>query len=166
MLSSLVRPGRRVPGAGRSKVVVREPSGAAPGSSNRATQAGAIERIRAGLTARRPHDVWQAFRSASPALDADGVRLQLVDRGSDGETVTRTYEAGQGPASGDGFVVRLKLRGDGRDRGWVEFGWIQSAPRLSPETDEALRLLCDDVSGARVGRAAEETFAKVLTLRR
>jgi UDP-GlcNAc:undecaprenyl-phosphate/decaprenyl-phosphate GlcNAc-1-phosphate transferase len=131
-----------------------------------ASQAEAIERIRAGMTAYRPHDVWEALRNASAALDADGVRLQLVDRGSDGETVTRTYEAGQGPASGDGFVIRLKLRADGRERGWVEFGWMQSTPRLAPETDEALRLLCEDVSGAHVRQGDDERPAKVLALRR
>lgn len=124
-----------------------------------AARADAVRRIADSMTAYDPHAVWEAFLSVSKLIDADCVRLHLVETGADDETVTRLYTAGPWKDGDEFFVARFRLARDGRDSGWVEFAWEQGTPRLDPITDDAVRLFCQDVGGGaraeRAGRKAE-----------
>jgi hypothetical protein len=98
------------------------------------------------MPAYDPHAVWQALRSISKVVDADCVRLNLVEIGTDDETVTRFYTAGPWHGPEEMFLARFRVSSDGAS--WVEFGWEQGAPRMDPITEEAVRLFCQDVGGA------------------
>jgi UDP-GlcNAc:undecaprenyl-phosphate GlcNAc-1-phosphate transferase len=133
-------------------------------------RASEIRRIMEAIPVYEPHAVWQALRSISKVVDADCVRLNLVEIGADDETVTRFYTAGPWHGPEEMFLARFRVSPDGAS--WVEFGWEQGTPRMDPITEEAVRLFCQDIGGA-VGRprpshavTAATASGRLLPLRR
>jgi UDP-GlcNAc:undecaprenyl-phosphate GlcNAc-1-phosphate transferase len=133
-----------------------------------AERAASVRRIMETMPGYDSHSVWQALQSVCRAIDADCVRLTLVETGADDETVTRLYTAGPWHEADEMFLARFKIPAEGRDGSWVEFGWEQGAPGMDPFTDEAVRLLCQEIGAAELSRHAPPTTAapQVLRLRR
>jgi UDP-GlcNAc:undecaprenyl-phosphate GlcNAc-1-phosphate transferase len=133
-----------------------------------AERAASVRRIMETMPGYDSHSVWRALQSVCRAIDADCVRLTLVETGADDETVTRLYTAGPWHEADEMFLARFKIPAEGRDGSWVEFGWEQGAPGMDPFTDEAVRLLCQEIGAAELSRHAPPTTAAppVLRLRR
>jgi UDP-GlcNAc:undecaprenyl-phosphate GlcNAc-1-phosphate transferase len=102
---------------------------------------------RAGEALRRakdPEGIWACVRGVAPDLGAAGVSLRLVD--DDGET--RTFSLPVAANASRAFVTPYSVLAERHSDDVIEFAWTDGREKIDRDTEIAIELLCDHVSGA------------------
>ncbi len=112
--------------------------------------------------ARTAEEIWEAVRSAAPAVGASAVGLTLGRLA--GRPDAGPWEDGFDDAPAELLRARYGLAVERPGDDHVEFGWIDGRAAVDRDTEIAIELLCELASGAvdRVERA--ETVIRLTSL--
>lgn len=100
----------------------------------------------------RPEQVWEIAKAAGQCVGADWVSLAIVTSVAGGETTTRLFAVGEERSRADLLRARFPLRREGAERGALELGWRHADQHVERTDEEAIEVLCAEISLA-VARA-------------